>query len=252
MLTVEGLIAAIAMPPDVRVDLRVPRTQLVAHGVRTRADERILEHGLDELHWVATLRPDRIAVPAFRDDVREYLEIVVFSANLRPAAKVDRVVELLHRAIPYPMVLVAKHIDRVLFSLVHKRASVAERARVVLDGEVMTTSLGAAPFDEEFLATLPLVALPRGDLFMLYQGLVERLQALLVARLTGTFSLPSTPAAVDVRREGVRRYDLLAREIASKRRQGVRERQVQRRVDLGLSIRRLEDDLAALIAAMRK
>ncbi len=252
MITVEGTIAALSMPSDVRVDLRVPRTQLVTHGAPTRADERTLSQGLDELHWAASLRPDRIAVPAYRDDVREYLEVVVFTADLRPAAKVTRVLELIHRSVPYPLVLVVRHADQVLFSLAHKRASVAEQHRVVVDGEVQTATLAEDTLTGEFLGTLALGALPRGDLFALYQGMVERLQALVVGRLTGVFSLPSAPASVDVRRDGVRRYDALAREIATMRRQGLREKQVQRRVELGLGIRRLEGELEALVAAMKK
>lgn len=252
MVTVEGVIAALSMPPDVRVNLRVPRTQLTAHAAPTRADERILSQGLDELTWVASLRPDRIAVPEFRDDAREYLEVVVFAARLRPAAQVARLVELIHRSIPYPLVLVAGHEGRVLLSLAHKRASVAERDRVVIDGEVLAGDLSDDAVGGAFLASLPLGGLPRENLFALYQGVVERLQALLVGRLTGAFSLPSTPESVDIRREGLRRYDAIAREVTSLRRQGLREKQVHRRVELGLGIRRLEGDLEALITAMRR
>lgn len=253
MVTVEGTIAALSMPPDVRVEYRVPRTQLVAHGAPTRADERALAQGVDEVSWVASLRPDRIAVPAFRDDDREYLEVVVFTATLRPAAKVARVVELIHRAIPYPLVLVAAHDERVMLSLAHKRASGAERDRVVIDGEVLTATLSDdTAVDADFRAALSLGALPRGDLFALYQGLVERLQSLVVGRLTGTFALPSSPASVGARRDGVRRYDALAREIAAMRRQGLREKQVPRRVELNLGIRRLEGEIAELIAAMKR
>jgi hypothetical protein len=252
MVTVEQAIAALSMPPDVRVDLRVPRTQLTAHGAPTRADERILAQGLDELFWVASLRPDRIAVPALRDDAREYLEVVVFTARLRPAAKVARIVELIHRSIPYPLVLVVEHADRVLLSLAHKRASAAERERVVLDGEVLDGPLSDDAIGGAFLAALSVAGLPRNDLFALYQGLIERLQALLVGRLTGAFALPATPASVDLRRDGLRRYDAVAREVASMRRLGLREKQVQRRVELSIGIRRLEGDLEGIVAAMRE
>jgi hypothetical protein len=38
-----------------------------------------------------------------------YLEIAVLTVALRPAAKPTRLIELIHRAIPYPVLLVAQH-----------------------------------------------------------------------------------------------------------------------------------------------
>src|ERR1035438_4021803 len=101
------VINALAIPNEALVDQRVPKKLLLDQGAPTAADKRQIQDGIEEMVWVAALKPTNIAVPAFRDEVREYLEIAVLAITLRPAAKPTRLIELIHRAIPYPLILVA-------------------------------------------------------------------------------------------------------------------------------------------------
>ncbi len=78
------VIAALALPAEARVDQRVPKKLLMEQGAPTAADKRQIQDGIEELRWVAALKPSNIGVPAYRDDVREYLEIAVLSVRLAP------------------------------------------------------------------------------------------------------------------------------------------------------------------------
>ena len=58
------------------------------------------------------------------------MEIAVVSGQFNQAARGMRLIELIHRAIPYPLVLLSAQ-DRVItLSLAHKRASKAEAGQV--------------------------------------------------------------------------------------------------------------------------
>lgn len=98
-------ISALEFPPESRVDQRVPKNLLLEQSDATAADKRMLQDGIEDLNWIAALKPVNIGVTEYRDEVREYLEIAVLSATLRNAAKA-RVSELIHRAIPYPVFLI--------------------------------------------------------------------------------------------------------------------------------------------------
>ena len=80
-MTFDRVIASLAIPDDARVDRRVPKKLLVEQGAPTAADKRQIQDGIEEMSWIAALKPTNIAVPAFRDDVREYLEIAVLAAD---------------------------------------------------------------------------------------------------------------------------------------------------------------------------
>jgi len=247
-MSFDPVIDALALPPDARVDQRVPKKLLTEHGAPTGADKRQIQDGIEELLWVAALKPTNIAVPAFRDDLREYLEIAVLTATFRAGAKPTRLIELIHRAIPYPVVLLTEQGGAVSLSLAHKRWSQGEAGEVVIE-EVRRTT----PFrpnmptagEASFLASLSISGLPNRDLFALYQGWLDRVAALEAAQITGTFSPPDSDGRAQALRDGLDARAGLQRELAALRAQAEKEKQLNRRVQLNLEIKRLEAKVAA-------
>jgi hypothetical protein len=179
--------------------------------------------------------------------VREYLEIAVLTVALRSTAKPPRLIELIHRAIPYPLVLVTQHRDTINLSLAHKRWSQGEAGKVVIEDVRQVLLNPDTPVEEEasFLASLALSRLPASDLFALYEGFLVRLAGLEAARITGTFTLPESAESIALLRERLDIYVRLRRELAILRARADKEKQINRRVDLNLEIKGLEAELAA-------
>ena len=71
-------------PPRPASIKRVPKKLLVEQGAPTAGDKRQIKDGIEELTWIAALKPSNIGVPAYRDDVREYLEIAVIYRRVAP------------------------------------------------------------------------------------------------------------------------------------------------------------------------
>ncbi|MBP3955047.1 DUF4391 domain-containing protein [Gemmata sp. G18] len=249
-MNADRIVDALALPPQARVDQRVAKKHLLENGAPTATDKRLITDGIDELVWVAALKPSSVGVPAFRDASREYLEIAVLTLALRPAAKAARLRELVHRAIPYPQVLITTDGGAVTFSLAHLRHAENEAGKTVLDGGVVCVDVAEDASDTAFLNSLPLAALPKDDLFVVYQGWLDRMTALDAALLTGRFTLAPTCEAADARRHAVREIARLDAEIGTLRTQATKEPQLSRRVDLNLEVKRLTDErnrLAALL-----
>jgi hypothetical protein len=243
-MTAADVIAALGLPPESRVEQRVPKKLLVENGAPTTADKRHINDGIEELFWVAALKPGTIGVPEYRDATREYLEIAVLTLTLRPEAKLSRLVELIHRAVPYPVFLVAEAGTAVGISLAHKRLAQNEAGRVVLDAVPVACALGAGQVVGDWLAGLSLAAQPRTDLLTLYRGWIGCVEALLAAQITGRLAMPNDAAAQEARRVALADHARLQRDIAALRAQAEKERQVNRRVELNLEIKRLEAELS--------
>lgn len=242
-MTVADLIAALDLPAGAHVGQRVPKKLLVEHGAPTAADKRRINDGIEDVHWIATLKPTTIGVPLFRNEVREYLEIAVLAATLRADAKVGRLVELIHRAVPYPVLLIVSQGDRLALSLAHKRWSQGEAGVTVLDGDVVTTELVTGDgdgYNALFRESLALTRVPRAHLQALYQGWMNALLALMAARLTGSFTPAGSPERAAARQDALRECERLDTEIARLRAAAAKERQVARQVELNLELKRLE------------
>ena len=244
----DTLIEALDLPASSRVNQRVPKKLLLENGVPTAADKRLINDGIEELLWLAALKPTTIGVPAYRDDVREYLEIAVLRLTLRDAGKTGRLVELVHRAVPYPLLLLTEQGERPGLSAAHKRWSQGEAGKTVLEGDVV-----AAEWDAEhdgarwptFQDALALGKQPRTTLYALYQGWIDSLLALQAARVTGTFVFAADADHAALRREAVHECARLDAEIARLRATAAKEKQMSRRVELNLELKRVEAAQAA-------
>jgi len=248
MTAMDAIVDALGLPPDARVDARVPKKLLVEQGAPTAADKRAIQDGIDELQWLAACKPTTTGVPAFVDAVRQYLEIAVLVCAFRPGAKSARLIELIHRAVPYPVLLITSDEDGLCVSVAHKRAAQNEADKVVIEPIVTAGGIRSEPQSPEVLAFMDSLALakqPRLNLLTLYEGWLARIEALNAARLSGTYSATDDAATLERRRSALEAHYRLSKEVTGLRARAGREKQMSRRVDLNLQIQRIEGDLEA-------
>jgi hypothetical protein len=242
-MTSDTLLAALDLPTSSRVDQRVPKKLLLENGAVTAADKRHINEGVEDLLWLAVLKPATVGVPEYRDDVREYLEIAVLRLTLRSAAKMPRLVELLHRAIPYPLLLLTERGEWSELSAAHKRWSQGEAGKAVLEGDVVAVEWDAKRDGERWPAFhngLALGRQPRTTLYALYQGWIDTLLALTAARMTGVFAVATNAEQATTRHDALRECARLDAEIARLRAAAARERQMARQMELNLELKRVE------------
>ena len=165
--------------------------------------------------WVAALKPTNIGVPIFRDEVREYLEIAVLTVALRAAAKPTRLIELIHRAIPYPSCWWPR---TAIPSASRWRISAGRRARRAKWSSRMCAARprfnpiaygGGVFVSRQSCALRPAAR----DLFALYQGWLDRVAALEAAQITGTFAPPDSADRASALRDGLDTHARLQRDI---------------------------------------
>ena len=234
--------AALALPPGTHIARRVPKTLLIEHGAFAAGDRRRIREGIGELRWLAALKPTTVGIAEYRDADREYVEIAVLQLDLRPAARRERLVELVHRAVPYPVLLIAWRDGTPELSLAHKRRSLGEAGRTVIDGELVSARLHGDAASEPvsaFRGALALARQPRENLQRLYQGWIDTVQAFHAATITGGFHLPSTAAAAADREAALHDYQHFDDRIAAIQSVASKEKQMSRRADLNMELARL-------------
>lgn len=238
-----AIIDALGLPPEARVDARVPKKLLVEQGAPTSADKRAIQDGIDELQWLAALKPNTVAIPAFKDENHDYSEIAIMTADFRPEARAARLTELIHRAIPYPVLLITTGSAGVAVSVAPKRAAQNEGDKVVVERVVIAGNID--PRDQPgperaFLESLVLERQPSRDLSTVYDGWLARIEALVAARLSGSYVVKDDSGDIDRRRAALEEHSRLAREVAQLRTQAARAKQISQRVDLNQKIKAIE------------
>ena len=255
------VVSALCLPDSARVDQRVPKKLLLENGAPTASDKRLITDAIEDIQWLAALKPNTIGVPEYRDTQREYLEIAVLAVTLRGAIKptsLSRLVELVHRAVPYPVLLLLVDEPTLILSLAHKRWAQNEVGKIVLDGDLMSASLprtasGTTEADTKarpeaehaFVQSLAIARQPQASLHALYQGWIECVQALHAARRTGSYQAAATPEQAAARRQALADCQRLEGEISRLRAEATKEKQLARQVELNLTLKRIQSELAA-------
>lgn len=255
-MTLDDLTGALGLPEATRVNQRVPKKLLAEQEVATATDRRQIQDGVDEVFWLAALKPHLIGVPAYEDAHRQYLELAVLRLSLKPGTKPGRLVELLHRAVPYPVLLLTSSDAGIGLSLVHLRRSQNEADKTVLDGELMAVTLPAeaasgtavAGICADFCAAFALARQPQADLHALYQGWMDTVAALDIARETGRFHPSPTREQAAERHQALQQCRELQARLQQLRTQAQKERQLARQVALNSEIKQL----ASRIESMRQ
>lgn len=252
----QSVIDALHLPEGCRVNQRVPKKLLLENGAPTASDRRLITDAVEEIQWVAALKPNTIGVPDYRDAQREYLEIAVLTVALRGTVKATvraRLAELVHRAVPYPVLLLLIEAQALTLSMAHKRWAQNEADKVVLDGSLVsallpdpsaTDPVSGSEADRSLIQCLSVTSQPRATLHDLYQGWMGCVEALLAARLTGRYRVPATPEQAAARRQALADCERLEAEISRLRTRAAKEKQMARQVELNLALKRVQAALA--------
>ena len=233
---------ALALPSNALIDRRVPKTLLIENGAFAAGDRRRIQEGIEELRWLAVLKPATVGIAGYRDGEREYPEIAVLKLDLRAAARGERLIELVHRAVPYPVLLIAPREGAPELSLAHKRRSLGEAGRTVIDGEIIVARV-CDDCSSELLAAfrdaLALLRQPRSTLLDLYRGWIDTVQAFCAGAITGELRLPHTTAAAARREAALRDYRWLDNRITVIQSAASKETQMSRRAEMNVELARL-------------
>jgi len=249
-MTAEVVLHALDLPIQARVDQRVAKKLLIENGAPTAADKRQINDGIEELIWVAALKPNTVGIPEFRNNEREILEIAVLQLQLRAGAKITRIVELIHRAIPYPLFLVTSVTGNVSLSLATKRWAQNEGGKTVLDEEPISIEVVDDSRAVDFLSSLSLRKQRRSNLNEFFFGWKYLFEAYQASCYSGVFNPSVSQEDIERRRKALENAGSIQRELVALRAQAGRETQMNRRVQLNLDIKKLEKELSDLTTEM--
>ncbi|MGM3274972.1 DUF4391 domain-containing protein [Ralstonia sp. 24A2] len=255
------VLIAMTLPTAAMVQQRIPKKMLAEHGAATLADRRLVQDRIEELTWCAALKPSNVGIAAYEDEVRSYLEVAILSVRLRAeetaydqphqqalriSTAVKRAAELIHRAVPYPTVLLLEEGRQLFVSMVHVRWAQREAEKIVLDGDSIVAAFNTVVSDDKtntalnaLLSSLALSRQPRTHFLALYQGWFDVLSAWQVVELTGQFRLSESPEQASERRAALRTCQELDARITAARSAASKEKQLARQVAANLEIKGL-------------
>ncbi len=240
---IDTLYAGMAVPDACQLGKRVFKKQFVENATLGAADKKAFQADVDSIIWQYTLKPSTIPIQPYEDTEREYLELNVLQVNLRSERRYKRLAEIIHRAIPYPLLLIFSWQEQVALTVADKRINRADSHKVVVEGLYDTGWLTLdqlSQWQTDFLTDFRLPNFSYHNFYALHQDMIRRIVALNSAAHTGRYALRRheiMPLAEQV--AWLDQLEQLAQEQAEIRSQLKKEKNLGKQVNLNVRLKQL-------------
>ncbi|MCB0044724.1 MAG: DUF4391 domain-containing protein [Caldilineaceae bacterium] len=251
---ISSLVQRLEIPDSCALNKRVFK-KLFEENVRLDAtDKKALKDDVAEIRWLYTLKPATINIPRYVDQQRDYPEVAILLVTLASSTRVKRIADFMQRAIPYPLMLIFGHEDRVAFSLADKRINQADREKLVIETSLETEWIDLnelTPIQQQFLDDLSLKRLSFVHFLALYQDYCARVMALNCARYSGRYEVRTSEGAAQPDRvQLLREIEKVEQQQAELRNRLKKETQMGRQVTLNSEIHQLSAQMKEMQEAL--
>lgn len=216
---------ALRLPQSANVDRRVPKNAFLEQ-IKGTGDRKLFDTTVERMDWLATLSPASIGVATASFDSGAVEELLLFTLSARKEPT-QRLLQVIHQSMPYPLLLVTHwpHGAATRLSLLPRYAHSAA---------LITSDLVPCPTTSAFGDALALAGLPSTNLAVLYDGLIERVQALLASQISDSpFRLAANAEQAKQRTSALEAFAKAETEYRSLKAAAAKEKRLARAVELG-------------------
>ncbi len=166
-----AFLSSLQLPSATQVCVNLPKNLLKKHGfAESLLDDIVVQSGKTQCFDRAIIAPRTCAIPSYVDDTRLYDEIHVLEIAVSQRKNLDKLEEALFRAIPYALILIARHDAAERISLAHFRTNAADKSLNVLTDIIHSRWFDAnAPLP----LSIPYATLPKDNLYAFYSAIFD-------------------------------------------------------------------------------
>lgn len=225
---------AMHLPAAARLDERMPKNLFYQQPKFTRREEKLFAQDIERIDLRYALTPETTHLAPYRDDVREYGDVLVLEIALRQETRRARIAELFWQYLPRPQVLVFTAGEHFTLAMALVRTNQADRTRNTVEESL---TLGPLAADDPVWQQLDYTSIPATDFYQLMRGFFDRLSQEKARR-----DLALTDVDGKAARQALARDAELAQKIAELRAQMKKELPFQRKAELNMKIKRIEQE----------
>ena len=197
------------------------------------SDKALFTDGISKITWLYCLKPETINIHPYKDDTRDYPEFEVIEVEVTGDYKLKRIAEVIMRTIPYPMLLIFKLEDKIQLYVAYQRINQSDSSKNTIEEFIATDWLGS---DCALFARLDIKQMRFTNFFVLYSDIVDAISVYNVSAII--------PADTSITGSEARQLSAeiqgIEQQITALRARIKSETQFNRRMELNIEIKRLE------------
>ena len=168
----------------------IPKQDIFEATGMTKSDKDYFVRYVKQIRWLYKFDDSSVRIKPYEDDEKSYIESELIGIKLKKEfqeynhntgnfhrfdARLDRIVDILLRFIPYPILLCAEFNDEIKFYVSHISESKSDYDKITLDELIYTDWIDVTNldgFDEELIEKLQIDNLDKTNVFTFYDDIV--------------------------------------------------------------------------------
>jgi hypothetical protein len=236
----------LGIPEKCLIDKRVYKKLFFENAKLTVTDKKWFTKDIDTIQWVYSLKPSATLIPAIEEEHYTYDEIAVIEVELENDDHCKRLADIVHRVIPYPLLISFKGEDWVRLSVADKRFNLADSQAATLEEYWVSNRIfsnDTAEVDEAFLQQINYDNQPRLNLKKFYKGWIDAFITYKASQVTGAFVMPDSREDKRSQVKALNTYRSLRQQITDLKTKLKKQEAFNKQVKLNVEIKELEKQL---------
>ena len=232
------------IPDSCFIDNTIYKKLFYENADLSTSDKSLFTDTINKVTWLYCLKPETINIPAYKDELRDYPEIEVIEVLVHKDYKLKRVAEIVMRTIPYPMLLIFMLEDKRQLYVAHQRINQNDSSKNTIEEFIATEWLES---DSALYAKLDIKQMRFTNFYALYSDIVDTIS---IYNLSAIMPTDDNITGAEARELSAKIEDI-EQEITSLRAKLKKETQFNRKMELNIEIKRLEQNKNKLLGGDR-
>ena len=240
-------------PIDCCEGRKIPKKLFYEEGNLTSTDKDIFTKDIKKIVLEYMFSEDRINIKPYRDEEVECEEIAVIRVILENDKKYKRRCEIIQKSIPYSIILICELEDKILFNVANKKVNKVDCDKNTIDEMLFTEWINLdsqIDADRRFFEKLNVSSWSYINLHKFYNSFVDNINIHNATKYSNDIETLNS-LDVNVVKDITDRIEKLSLEIANLRNNLKKEVQFNKKIEINIKIKKIEEQQKKLILSLK-
>lgn len=246
---VDKLYKKMNIPEECNVQSTIFKKLFYENGTMTTSDKEIFTNDIEKIIWKYSFKEENLNIKSFKNEELYYEEIALIEVSLSKASKYKKICEIIQKTIPYPLILVLIHEDKLLINAAYKRINKVDESKSTIDEFIYSDWICMGNINDNeasFLNSIDVKNFSFVNMYKFYCSFIEKLNLLNASSIIGDFEVLKNKDIQEVN-ELNNQIEKLNNEIEKLKIDINKEQHFNKKMDINIKIKKLESKKNGII-----
>jgi len=226
----------------------IPKTAFYEEANLTSFDKKKIQNDITKVRWLYVFKPETINIKKFQDETIDYSEVSFIQVELENYDYLDKIIEIIHKTIQYPLVLWITCNNKLVISIAEKRKNLADSTKLLVERIITSQEIDLENLSESQISFFKLFSIDKfnhTNYYEFYKDIKKLTVSLKTGEYTGKFEEYSNEKS-EITLQLVKEIESCTIQISTLKGRIKTEKQLNRQIEINIEINSLQNKVLNL------